>query len=421
MLHRIGTVAAYNFRYCRLHDQCAALECNCNVGTGTRAELRQRAILERNLSGFHGQWNAVTICHPIGRIGYGVYSCAVTQNNACLDVGFTNDNILAKNRQQRDICTICRLNRCRKGFVFCAIYICHVGIGIHRLGWLGLCAVVAANRAGIFRRRSACAAFVFDHDDAAGVIHIVILINRHILIRCRCTVRIASLQCLACQKRSNVLCLRKEFFCNDHARIQCQVSVCHCVETVQPHAFCNMDGGVVIYKNGGVLGVADGAGALRTGYSHIAVFFDRKRKGRSSVQFLPVQVNGKRAAVDLDFACGRHIRQQFHGAAFAVLRRRDRLVDVVVLRGGTADGDLRHCVFHGAVPAVLSGNSIFCRLFQYGGRFRSRSFLLLLLLHDGAALRRVRFRRPCGGGQERQAQRQRHEHTQYSFFHKILL
>ena len=86
--------------------------------------------------------------------------------------------------------------------------------------------------------------------------------------------------------------------------------------------------------------------------------------------------------------------------------------EVGVVVGRAAAGDLRHCVFHGAVPAVLSGNSIFRRLFQYGGRFRSRSFLLLLLLHDGAALRRVRFRRPCGGGQQRQAQRQRHEHTQ---------
>ena len=181
-----------------------------------------------------------------------------------------------------------------------------------------------------------------------------------------------------------------------------------------------MDGGAVIYKNGGVLGVADGAGALRTGYSHIAVFFDRKRKGRSSVQFLPVQVNGKRAAVDLDFACGRHIRQQFHRGAASLLCRRKRRVNVGVLRGGAVDGDLRHCVFHGAVPAVLSGNAIFRRLFQYGGRFRSRSFLLLLLLHDGTALRRVLLR-PRGRGQERQAQRQRHEHTQYSFFHKILL
>ena len=49
-------------------------------------------------------------------------------------------------------------------------------------------------------------------------------------------------------------------------------------------------------------------------------------------------------------------------------------------------------------------------------RFLRRSFLLLLLLllllHDGVALRRVRFRRPCGGGQERQAQSQRHECTQ---------
>ena len=124
-----------------------------------------------------------------------------------------------------------------------------------------------------------------------------------------------------------------------------------------------MDGGVVIYKNGGAFGVADGAGALRTGYSYIAAFFDRKRKGRSSVQFLPVQVNGKRAAVDLDFACGRHIRQQLHGAAVALLRRRDCLRQGGVLCSGVTDGNLRHCVFHGAAPAVLSGNAIFRRLF----------------------------------------------------------
>ena len=42
----------------------------------------------------------------------------------------------------------------------------------------------------------------------------------------------------------------------------------------------------------------------------------------------------------------------------------------------------------------------------------------LLRYRSYAALRRVRLFRPCGGdGQERQAQRQRHEHTQYSFFH----
>lgn len=36
-------------------------------------------------------------------LGYGVYSCAVTQNNACLDAVAINDNILANNRQQLDI------------------------------------------------------------------------------------------------------------------------------------------------------------------------------------------------------------------------------------------------------------------------------------------------------------------------------
>ena len=42
----------------------------------------------------------------------------------------------------------------------------------------------------------------------------------------------------------------------------------------------------------------------------------------------------------------------------------------------------------------------------------------LLRYRSYAALRRVRLFRPCGGdGQERQAQGQRHEHTQYSFFH----
>ena len=46
-------------------------------------------------------------------------------------------------------------------------------------------------------------------------------------------------------------------------------------------------------------------------------------------------------------------------------------------------------------------------LFGYGGR----NFLLLLLLHDGAALRRI-LRRSHGCGQERQAQSQRHECTQ---------
>ena len=61
---------------------------------------------------------------------------------------------------------------------------------------------------------------------------------------------------------------------------------------------------------------------------------------------------------------------------------------------------------------------------------RGRRLILLLFfpvrrvcrfLHGRGRLR-VRLFRPCGGdGQERQAQGQRHEHTQYSFFHKILL
>lgn len=104
-----------------------------------------------------------------------------------------------------------------------------------------------------------------------------------------------------------------------------------------------------------------------------------------------------------------YIRQQLHRGAASLLCRRKRRVNVGVRRGLAVDGDLRHCVFHGAVPAVLSGNAIFLRLFRYGGRFRSRSFLLLLL-HDGAALRRVLLR-PHWCGQERQTQRQRHEHT----------
>ena len=147
-LPRLGSDAAYNFRYRICHGQCAALECNCVVGTGIPRELRQRAILERNLSGFHGQWNAVTICHPIGRIGYVVYSFAVTQNNACLDAGAINDNILANNRQQRDICTICRLDGSGQRSVLLAValrrQICTAGALFAVI--IGLIKVVAFRR-----------------------------------------------------------------------------------------------------------------------------------------------------------------------------------------------------------------------------------------------------------------------------------
>ena len=44
-----------------------------------------------------------------------------------------------------------------------------------------------------------------------------------------------------------------------------------------------------------------------------------------------------------------------------------------------------------------------------------------LLGYGGCAARQCVPRRSHGCGQERQTQRQRHEHTQYSFFHKILL
>ena len=121
---------------------------------------------------------------------------------------------------------------------------------------------------------------------------------------------------------------------------------------------------------------------------------------RAFAEGLAVQVQRDVALLQLYagvvFMADGHIRQQLHRGAVGLLCRRKRRVNVGVRRGAAVDGDLRHRVFHGAVPAVLSGNAIFRRLFQYGGRFRSRSFLLLLLLlllHGGADLRRVRFLR----------------------------
>ena len=109
---------------------------------------------------------------------------------------------------------------------------------------------------------------------------------------------------------------------------------------------------------------------------------------QSNIAFLQLDA----AAITVSVFGDRHILQQLHRGARLQLRGVKRLHNVGVLRGLAVDGDLRHCVFHGAVPAVLNGNALFRRLFQYGGRFRSQSFLLLLLLHDGAALRRVLHR-----------------------------
>ena len=77
-----------------------------------------------------------------------------------------------------------------------------------------------------------------------------------------------------------------------------------------------------------------------------------------------------------------YIRQQLHRGAASLLCRRKRRVNVGVRRGLAVDGDLRHIC--------------------------------------GICLRRdviFRLLRPHRRGQERQAQGQRHEHTQYSFFH----
>ena len=164
---------------------------------------------------------------------------------------------------------------------------------------------------------------MFDHDDAAGVIHTVTIINRLILTLYQRTVLIATLQCLACQKRSNIIRLRKERTCNDHAHIQCQLSVCHCVELVQPHTAFDMDGGTGVYINGVMTGTGNRANTIRACHGHVTAA-DQKCMGIRAFPFLPVQVDGKRAAVDHDLAYGRYIVQQLDGAAVAVLRRVQR-------------------------------------------------------------------------------------------------
>ena len=106
---------------------------------------------------------------------------------------------------------------------------------------------------------------------------------------------------------------------------------------------------------------------------------------------MPVQIQSNIASCQLDAVAitvsvfgDRHILQQLHRGALLPLRGGKRIHNVGVLRGRAASGDLRHIC--------------------------------------GICLRRdviFRLRRPCGGGQERQAQGQCHEHTQYSFFHVL--
>ncbi len=162
--------------------------------------------------------------------------------------------------------------------------------------------------------------------------------------------------------------------------------------------------------------VVNFAAGTTVAYGQPAVFADQQRSFIGIVfrpcQCIAVQVEGNislvknivtNAIASMGVACAAvccDIRQQLHRGACFLLRR---------VKGGDQVGigrtvDLCHRAH---------------RLFRYDGRFRSQSFLLLFL-HDGAALRRV-LRRSHGCGQERQTQRQRHEHTQYSFFHKILL
>ena len=108
---------------------------------------------------------------------------------------------------------------------------------------------------------------------------------------------------------------------------------------------------------------------------------DKAARPAGRLDCASVQVQSNLAAFQLDavviFFGERHILQQLHRGAASLLCRRKRRVNVGVLRGRTAaDGDLRH-------------------------------------------LRLRRLLRQRRRGQQRQAQGQRHEHTQYSFFHVL--
>ena len=101
---------------------------------------------------------------------------------------------------------------------------------------------------------------------------------------------------------------------------------------------------------------------------------------QSNISFLQTDA----VAITVSVFGDRHIRQQLHRGARLQLRGIKRIHNVGVLRGRAASGDLRH----------ICG----------------------ICLHRDVIFRLIR---PRGRGQERQAQGQRHECTQYSFFHVL--
>ena len=108
---------------------------------------------------------------------------------------------------------------------------------------------------------------------------------------------------------------------------------------------------------------------------------DKAARPAGRLDCASVQVQSNLAACQLDavviFFGERHIRQQLHRGAHRRLCGGKRLLNVGVLRGGAVDGDRRH----------ICG----------------------ICLHRDVIFR---LRRPCSGGQKRQAQDQRHECTQ---------
>ena len=133
-------------------------------------------------------------------------------------------------------------------------------------------------------------------------------------------------------------------------------------------------------------GILDGQG--RTGFAQI-----QPSRQRAAVQIQRVIAGNIEFLVRIR---GFAIRQQRQRAAVRLLHCVEGFLDVVVVHAvHFGHGDLRR---------------LHCRLRRLGRRLRLNR--RLFVCGGRTALRRVRFLRPCGGGQQHQAQGQRHECTQ---------
>ena len=133
--------------------------------------------------------------------------------------------------------------------------------------------------------------------------------------------------------------------------------------------------------------------------------------GQGRTGFAQLQPSRQRAAVQIQRVIAGNIEFFTRIRCFAIRQQPQRAAVLLHCGKGVRNVGVVH------IPHLCHG--VLRRDFRRLGR-RLRLNRRLFVCGGRTALRRVRFRRPCGGdGQERQAQGQRHEHTQYSLFHAV--